>query len=305
MSLTVDQLAAELWAHVGSDAEAFTEAWRQAHYAAQAVAEVGKSWGEPREDDAHSALLFDPEDETWCSPAADRHGGVRARLDLGAGVITIDRDEPGEGAWIDPTGRTLETLRHWVRSTAERLTDAPADQDAQPAPGLPEHELGEGGRFWFDDAGALSQLETLYTFAADLLARTAEAVHARTADGEDELMIRLWPLHFDGATLAVLSRVAGGNMIKTIGGGLTPPDETEGSGYFYVSAWRKDGESSEAPTLSPMPHGRWEMRGGGSAMAVLPISEIAQLDDASDQSERIAAFVAAAFNTCEEMLGHG
>jgi len=300
MGLTAERLSAELWAHVGMDAEAFAEAWRQAHYAAQAVVEVGKSWGEPREDDAHSALLFDAEDETWCSPSAD--GSVRARLDLGAGLVTLDRDDPNEGAWTDPTGRTLDELKAWVRRGAERLIGSGPKQDSEPAPDLPEHALGKGARFAFDDAGALSQLETLYSFTADLLTRAADGIREGVADGEDELTVRLWPHHFDVATLAVMERDAGGNMTKTIGVGLTPPDDVEASGYFYVSAWRKGGSGTEAPTLAPIEHGRWEDRGGGSAMAVLPIAEIARLEDAADQSARVAAFVASAFNACEEAL---
>ncbi|MFW5653756.1 MAG: hypothetical protein ACOC0P_06890 [Planctomycetota bacterium] len=47
--------------------EDLVEAWRQAHHAAQAIAEVGKAWGNASDDDSHSAFEV-VEPEGWFLP---------------------------------------------------------------------------------------------------------------------------------------------------------------------------------------------------------------------------------------------
>ncbi|MEL7472816.1 MAG: hypothetical protein AAGK04_05805 [Planctomycetota bacterium] len=304
MTIRAQDLEAELWTPIARlDRDALTEAWRQTHYAAQAVVEVGKSWGEPSDDHSHSAMLFDPEDETWCSLASDAFGPVRGRLDIGSGVVTVDRDEPNEGAWIDPTGLSLAQLSAWTRESTQRLTGAGERQTSVPAPDLPDHALSGGASFDLEDTETLADLDTLYAFTAHMLHRLALTQRGRVVDGEHELTPRLWPHHFDAASLCVLARDADGSMTSTIGVGLTPPDDTDEWGYWYVSPWRRQPGATrdENETIVPLDRGRWIDR-GDTSMAVLPVSVVTRLDDPGEQSKLVAEFVASAFNICMEQL---
>lgn len=304
MTLHVQDLSAEFYTPLRiDDRDSFADAWREAHYAAQAVVEVGKRWGDAREDDSHSALLFDPEDESWWSPAGEGFGPVRGRLDIGSGVVTVDRDEPTEGAWTDPSGRTPAELVAWVNATAERMIGRPPVRESVPAPDLPDHPLASGAAFAMEDTEALSDIDTIYAFTAHLLAGLIESQRETVSDGAHELVPRLWPHHFDLASLFVLARDEGGAMTKSIGVGVTPPDGIDASGYWYVSPWQRGAPPArnEAETLVPLDRGKWIHR-DGLPMAVLPVVTIARLDDPETQSTQVVEFVAQAFNLCSEMM---
>ncbi|MEO0512881.1 MAG: hypothetical protein AAF108_08305 [Planctomycetota bacterium] len=284
-----------------ADQAALVDAWRQVHHVAQAVAEVGKSWGESRDDDSHSAFTSLPGSSMfWSTGTGD---GVVAGLDLDGPTISIENGN--EQIVIDPIGRDVAWLRERVRLYAT-LLGGEARQDAVPAPDLPDHPVASGAAVDADPA-ALAGLAWIYDTTRALLERWSAAVRTRAVDGRHELVPRLWPHHFDLASLLVVGRDAAGAMSRTIGVGVTPPDAVDPSGYWYVSPWAADG-SLEDMDWPELPIGTWVERGAG-AMAVLRVEEVAALaadDDheadvgSSAPEGAIAEFVAAAFNACAE-----
>jgi hypothetical protein len=302
MTLTPDSLAVDLWPRVGyADPDDLIDAWRQVHHAAQALVHLGKSWGEPRADDAHSALEWSDEDAGWLSEGSGPLGSVIGWLDLGGASLWLERRTPQEGAWIELDGRTIEALTAWTKAAAERLSGGGAKQAAAPAPDLPDHPAASGQRLQLDDPDARGDLESLYEGAGLLLSTLREALGNAHGAADDDATPRVWPHHFDAASLFVVARDEHGNMSRTIGVGLAPPDTVEPSGYWYVSPWAAE-QDAPGPGPDPLPHGRWHPRGDSLPMAILPLSEMTPLADGDDQHARIASFVAAAFNASLEIL---
>jgi hypothetical protein len=126
------------------------------------------------------------------------------------------------------------------------------------------------------------------------------------ADGEHELFPRLWPHHFDLASLFVVERDSKGAMTKTIGVGITPPDAVDDAGYWYVSPWSK--AEGDGFAKADLPLGRWVDR-GAMPMAVLPVTEVWRIASEGEltkagavQAAAVAEFVAAAVNLCGAAL---
>lgn len=284
--LTDDPQLAEI------DVGALVEVWRQAHFGAQAAAELGKAWAEEAADDSHSSFSW-VESASFqglegCASADER--GLRARLDMTQMKIAI---ASGAGAVLDELGLEGETVSGalaWVRERAgARL--GPARQEARPAPDLPEHALGSGAVF----GAVTSQHRTLTA----LYATTAEALTKLRSGALPLDAPSCWPHHFDLASLAVMGVDAEGAMARTVGVGVTPPDGVEASGYWYVGPWVRGGAGSSGEG-ERLRWGRWVDRGEGALpMAVLPVSEYA---GASARTDVLATFLSEAIVRSLELV---
>ncbi len=269
------------------------DVWRQYHHAAQAVVEVGKSWGTPRDDDAHTALTLDEREQFSVSG-----GRLRAHLHFYQASVAIRAGS--EGAWRDINGATADELTAWVRDTATRLA-GPPEHKSVPAPDLSDHPVTHGAPFQLtqNNMEAWESLWSLYDHAAMTLVRIREVLGTQHGADQDEATPRIWPHHFDAASLFVVSRDTDNNMTKTIGVGLTPPDSIDESGYWYVSPWSKEGS---APSPVPdLPYGNWRHRDNQPPMALLTLNDLMPMAR-TDRPPRLAAFIAAAFNASVEML---
>ncbi|MEO1128840.1 MAG: hypothetical protein AAFX05_03930 [Planctomycetota bacterium] len=265
------------------------EAWRQAHYAAQAAAELGKSWAPPQSDDSHSNLGWRSTGDLIGCEGVPAQGPIalrtrldvsRLRLALYDGVDVVDAQ--------DLAGMTVTEAVSWVGDRAT-VHLGERTQPAHAAPDLPEHPLAHGAQFAVH--GALEHVAQLY----DSVDRTL-ALLRRVMPSFREA--RCWPHHFDHASLAVVAQDGDGSMSKTIGVGITPPDGVDSSGYIYVSPWARDGAvHGDAPQLD---HGHWHPRGSGPPMAVLPLSSFGET---RDPTSAVPVFIAQAVNGCMEVLG--
>ena len=287
------------------DPEAFVDAWRQWHHLCQAIAEVGKSWGDPKADDSHSTLGYWPGNGNFYSSAEG--AGVQAGWQVAPPHVDVTKakdNEPWQSATLEYDGLTVAEVTAWVRAQAERFAGPPR-QASVPAPDLPDHPVADGEPLSY--SGETGAVYNHYVWTQLLLERLAEALDPEMT-GEHDLSIHIWPHHFDLASLYVADRDGGGSMTKTIGVGLTPPDTVEASGYWYVSPWSKT--ELAAPFATPeLPIGRWVDR-GGVAMAVLPLSDVWAIadDHGTDEADiaqcvAVSEFVAAAFNACADAIG--
>ncbi len=281
--------------------DALVDAWRQVHYACQAVAEAGKGWGEASDDDSHSALIWLPDTERLPDQffaGTMVHGERDARTLLrpwDMKLFIVD----GRGAPIDTAdavGRTVGELIAWVRQALETHIGEPK-QHAEPAPDLPEHGLGDGAAFAEPNQLAVAEIIRFYANTDAILQRAALLLEAT-----DEP--KAWPHHFDIATLATIDTDPDGSMTRTIGIGLTPPDAGSDTGYWYVAPWsRQNGAStSDWPSLTL---GAWKPREDSMPMAVLSVDEVTSTEDRAEQHRRVAAFIAEAYNACRRAHDHG
>jgi hypothetical protein len=272
-----------------------TDAWRQVHYAAQAASEVGKSWAAPRDDDGHTNLgwLDDPSQPGFQGVSTQTDPTFHACLDprsLRLELRMTDGISPEE---LPLQGRTLAEAMTWVDAAAARL-GGPRRQAAVPAPDLPEHPIARGETFSTGDAAALQAVTDWYANADALLRKLGALL-------PDAGPPRCWPHHMDHATLSIIRRDAEGAMTATIGVGITPPDEMETRGYWYVGPWSRE-PIRGGDAWPELPFGHWVARAGGMPLGVLPLTEIATLDGAAAQEHAAASFVAAAVNTCRTHL---
>jgi hypothetical protein len=226
------------------------------HWAAQLVASVGAALLPPLPDDSHTAL-------TW---SAGRFVGqaVEGRTTaLRAHDLLLSA---GERELALP-GVTRADALAWLGAAFGRSGALPAYPHLPPA-----HPVG--GDAPFPAAGdGCAELARWYANATFLL----EPIAARPEAGP----VRVWPHHFDIATLLDL----GGG--KTLGVGLSPGDASYAEPYFYVTPYPYP-EDRSGP---PLPVGKWHTESWFGA--VLIGGEVTGADAAQ-------AFVSAAMAACEE-----
>ena len=264
--------------------------WQAIHYAAQALVEIGKRWGDPAADDSHSAMRWDPGHRALVIEGAGDRGPIRGSLKMRTLSLHL-RGAGGSTEELCLDGLSLAEAMEWTNAASGRLAGPPRHASV-PAPDLPDHPIATGESFRLSEPRGAA-IEALYHATAHTLSRLASIAPAfGTA--------RCWPHHFDLASLAVLRTGPSGEMQRTLGAGLTPPDAVEGSGYFYVSPWTADGLAASTPAR--LEHGHWLERPGALPMAVLGLAELSGVAE-ERQAGAVAAFLVNAINASVSELG--
>lgn len=254
---------------------ALRDAWRQLHYAAQLVSEVGKGWGEPQPDDSHSSLGWDADalHGPWIAGPRRFRASLRPR-DL---MLSLVGDDGAALAGCTLGGIRFAEALQWTRAQAEIAAGAPARHRAVPAPDLPSHPVAAGAPFRAEPAASFAALADLLDGADRVLAAVAAAL-------PDAAPVRVWPHHFDMATLATIAPE------RTLGAGLAVPDAIEAGGYWYVSPWAASPPLAQAMQWAPLAHGRWVDR-GALQMAVLPLEVWSALARPDARAAALAGFL--------------
>lgn len=253
------------------------------HHAIQLVAlGVGRSLLPSRDDDSHTTLSWHRESRQWVgAPILDSglHAGLRpADLTLTLG----DADAPARET-LPLDGSTLADGLAWLRERLDARGLPAADISLDAHYDLPPHPVADGAPLGRAPAPEREVLGAWF----DLAARCLDEI-AATAD--DASPIRVWPHHFDIATLLEAGRVAEGPT-RTIGVGLSPGDDMIAEPYWYIGPWPRPADTSQLP---PIPNGRWET--GDFFGAVLPASEACASEGGPGPASRafLVAAVAAA-----------
>ncbi|HEX6642800.1 MAG TPA: hypothetical protein VF215_16910 [Thermoanaerobaculia bacterium] len=245
------------WERTGSiDPRALVDARLQLHWAAQAVAGVGRTLHEPRADDSHTSFTWAPAlDALVQEPVDGITCGIRPR-DLTLIAIGATASE------LALHGRTLDDAFAFLESHFGQMLKRP---DVE----LPDHMVARGGRFDADPAH-LAELSRYYSDAALVLEDVVRAEPNASP-------VRCWPHHFDIATLIALGEG------RTIGIGLSPGDAVFPEPYYYVTPW----PYPDVASLGALKFGRWNTLGWTGA--VLLATEFAHVDA---QEAMVRAFIA-------------
>jgi hypothetical protein len=254
---------------------AFRDAWLQLHYASQLASEVGKAWGEPQADDSHSSLGW--RDGALVGPLIEAPRPFRAALRPRELTLTLVGTDGALVAARPLAGVRFADAMQWVRTQAARAAGGEARHVSVPAPDLPPHPVADGAAFRIDASGAFAAL-------ADLLAGADRVLGAVAAALPDASPVRVWPHHFDMATLATITTQ------RTLGVGLATPDAIEPGGYWYVSPWSASPPSGPAREWCALSHGRWIPR-GALQMAVLPLGAWSALTGPDARAEVLGRFL--------------
>lgn len=260
--------------------KSLSDARLQLHYAAQFGTALGISYLDHAADDSHTNLGWDAGHGALVSRAAKgvavgvrvadltllvlRDGKVAANIPLHAKTIegaTAELAKAFGAAGLDASRYTLK--RHYE---------------------LPAHPIAAGGKFNASDTGAFQELARWLGNASVALERIAA-----TVPGASD--VRLWPHHFDIATLVTFSADA------STGAGLEMGDQYYDEPYFYVNA-RPEPKREQLPA---------KLAGNGSwhthewIGAVLPGSRVS--GEAPAQEAQVRAFLDSALDACRKLVG--
>lgn len=227
----------------------------QLHHAAQLVAALGNSLLPPVWDYSHTALAW--EDGLLTSPVASGQRPFRVMLDFGKAMLILTDHVDGAHNYkslMPLNGHTLTATLDQLRAAVTLMGyDGAKLQPPDYKPGeFPDHPLADGKEFIINPEQA-AELARYYTLANDLLQAVATDPQASP--------VRIWPHHFDMATLISLDE-GGGEEARTVGVGMSPGDDGYPEPYFYVTPW------PYPPTdkLPPLPHGSWHTEGWTGAV---------------------------------------
>jgi hypothetical protein len=207
------------------EAPALDQARQQVHAAIQLVASVGRSFLPQDDQDAMANL-------SWSGALDAMLGRMIGEVQVGlkpADLTLLMVKRGGVVASLPLSGLTWQEAFDWLRAqmSAARV-DASQLSDQRPYE-LPAYPPLRGEPFILEDGAACDALRKYYA-NADLELRAL----SQHETGASE--VKIWPHHFDIATLITVEGQGSG---KFIGAGMSPGDGAGGyeQPYFYVNLW--------------------------------------------------------------------
>lgn len=258
-----------------SHAAALTDARLQLHHAAQFAAGFGTSYVAPSRDDSHSSLGWGAESAMLTShEVATPRGRIAVGLRVPDLSILVTRDA-ATAFELPLRGQTIADAERSLRSA---LAAEGLDPTRFARPGhytIPPHPVAGGAPFDDHSMSALAELARWFGNAAIALARVVSRHSGASA-------VRVWPHHFDIATLISLSHG------RSTGAGLELGDGYYAEPYWYVNAVPRPPIDQLTTTLAGSGHWHTHEWVG----AVLPGSRV--LGDAAAQGAQVDAFLSSA-----------
>jgi hypothetical protein len=250
----------------GVDFGRLREARLQAHHAVQWLARAARGFVTPQPDDSHTNLGWDEEVDCFITHQLtdDLHLGLRL-TDLAMALV-------GRSVQVSfaVDGRTDAEARLRLGQLLAAHDLDPDRLDAKLPYEIADHAVAHGAAYrTVGLADVFSELAAWFDNADRSLGRLRDRMITR---GLAPSPVRIWPHHFDMATLTLLE---GGNAehARSINAGFSPGDEHYAEPYFYVSPY----PYPDATRLPALPFGHWHTR--GFTAAVLPASKIIAMSD--------------------------
>jgi len=203
----------------------FIDSRQQLHWAAQAVAGVGRSLVPPQPDDSHSNL-------GWSRVHRAMIGGLGAGLRFRDLTLLVIKDRGLIDEEFPLRGRNLDDAFGFFEKYFGKAVRRPNKQEALPVPPPSTFDPAD------DD---LARLDRLYDSADFVL-------QAFRSKRENASEVRCWPHHFDIATLQTFD--GGGS----IGAGFLAGDGQHQQPYWYVNAHPRP---AGVDAFAPLPLGFW------------------------------------------------
>jgi len=188
-------------------------------------------------------------------------------------------------------GKTMAAGLDWLQQAVAQLgvDGSKIAFLTYPPDDFPDHPLAHGAAFATHQALALSELTDYY-------ANTHPLFQAIMATTEDATATRIWPHHFDMATLIMLPGTKNGSPF-TVGVGLSPGDANYNEPYWYVSPYPYP-ETASLPALNG--DGFWHTQHWVGA--VLPASRLTAPVSVETQQQQVESFLQAALETSITLL---
>jgi hypothetical protein len=278
------------WEHVNDvSREAFVDCRLEAHWAVQLLGQAGAAWAIPKPDFAHLAVDWDCERRDFVG--TELSTGHRLALDPHSLTLDFLAEGGRSVAFVGLVGKTLADGLAWM-NTAMASVNPAAAAAVLPTHEMPDHPVGtKGAPFTTPKPDAARYLDAWYSNALAICSAIRESEPLAGP-------VRVWPHHFDLATLITLDPDADPEAARSIGIGMSPGDAGSEWPYWYVNVW----PIPESPDLVGAPgDGRWKI--DGWVGAVLPGEAVSGRASEVDQAEQTTRFVAAAHARMRELLG--
>jgi thiamine pyrophosphate-dependent acetolactate synthase large subunit-like protein/nitrite reductase/ring-hydroxylating ferredoxin subunit len=276
-----------MWTTLRTDPTTLVDARLSAHWASQLVAAAASNLLPAREDDSHTnfgwehalgAIVGRPLD------ARETRVGLRI-ADLSLLVVR------GPEVLSESTlaGLTMDQARAWLSQAVREALGRDVGELPLREYDMPTHPVADGAAF--DPSGMTDELGELGRW----LANASDALNAAVRGVRGAAEVRLWPHHFDMASLITVAEAGDEAEARSINLGLSLGDGSYPQPYAYVSPWPYPASRSEAP---PLDVGQWHTE--GFFAAVLRGSTIV---GEGSQLERLEGFLRQAHDHCRVMLG--
>jgi hypothetical protein len=246
-----------------------------AHRAVQWPTRAARANLDPKPEDSHTSLAWDPGATALVSHPLP--GGVRVGLRVASLELLFVRGVPEA---FPLAGRTGAQADAWLDARLAQAGLAPASTVALPYE-VPAAPLARAAA----EAPRLAALARWFAAAAELL-EAKRVAYQRFRPGPSA--VRCWPHHFDIAILVGLEE-GHAESARAIGIGVSPGDEYYPEPYAYVSPYPRP-DSSALPALPQ--GGRWHTRDFFGAVATA-----GDLLALPDPRAGLSAIIDAAFET--------
>lgn len=273
------------------NSEKLTESRLQLHYAVQYIAAVGAALAEPLPDDSHTSFVWNPGLEAFVGSTIRAAQPFQIALEPVSLTLSLIDHQNDPIASFPLHGKTMLEGLNWLRQEISKL-GADASKVVfldYPSDDFPDHSLAHGASFDATQKLALRELVDYYITTHRLL-QTLVATH------ENSSMIRIWPHHFDIATLITLPGTQNGNPL-TVGVGLSPGDTSYQEPYWYVSPYPYP-NIANLPTLEGQAFWHTQHWVGG----VLRASQITENASAETWQQQVATFLHSALHASITLL---
>ncbi len=281
----------ELWHPLGStDPKDLTEARLQLHYGIQPIAALNVAFIPPVADGSQASLSLDSIDDTLVLLGGEISCEQPFRLGLNPvnfNLVLVDPVLKPLDSFV-LAGQTLLDAVAWTRAQAtprgldsDRITLLSYPDD------FPDHPIASGQPFLPSPIPQLQEITYYFANSNALLRRIAA-----TTPGASP--VRIWPHHFDIATLITLPGGTDGET-QTVGVGYSPGDQSYPEPYWYVTPW----PYPQQPDLPPLAgNGFWHQQGWIGA-----ILTGSRLGSPTDQEDQVKGFQDTAIAACRKLLG--
>ncbi len=271
-----------------------TDSRVQLHYAIQFIAATSAALAEPLPDYSHTSLMWHPSLEVFVGSAIKSTQPFQVALDpVSLTLILLDKQSETIAS-LPLQGKTMAAGLDWLKQEISKL-GADASKVVwldYPPDDFPDSPLAHGAAFDASQKLALSELANYY-------ANTHQLLEQIVATSEDASAVRIWPHHFDMATLIMLPGNKNDTPL-TVGVGLSPGDTSYNEPYWYVSPYPYP-DTVDLPPLAG--DGFWHTQYWVGA--VLTASRLTQDVSITVQQQQVESFVDSAVSASINLLTSG
>lgn len=217
----------------------------QLHYAIQCIAAIGMALGEAQPDGGQGTLKWNAEIQGFVGQMLPKTEIRVALIPATLTSVIFQRRDPV--ATRSLVGQTMAAILDWhkteltqlgIDTSGVKLLDYPPDD-------FPDHPLAQGATFEAVNGAALQAIATYYDQTRPLLAQIV-ATHPTASP------IRIWPHHFDMATLLTYPGATDADT-RYLGVGLSPGDTSYAEPYWYITPY----PHPDIAALPDLPVGAW------------------------------------------------